>query len=336
MRQLIVAFSLLGLAAIASAAPVAAAVILDDTWRANGGSEKDWSAGFGPAMALAAKPQFAAVIGMGGEDQSEGYRCTGTWLGNDDNGHAFVLTAAHCVADIGPDDPSWIYWTEEGTARVAVKTTINPLYAETTDELNAGSYDLAVVELDGPIEDSGEAPVLYDSSDEFGFECVVVGYGTRGTGQFGEDPKFNSGVDKAAFTNKIDFVETPDDESQNNRLAIDLDRPGGRVISELAGSDEDEEPVDALEGISGGGDSGGPMWIQTEGGWRIVGLVSRTFRSDTQDKMVETDNGLQPVGIISDTGSFVSTLYGYADYYTRVSQQLDFIRSVFPDVQTGE
>ena len=71
-----------------------AVVILDSTWREEGGRKgREWK-GFGAAIALAAEPQFAAVLALSSEGESWG-EASGTWIGNDDEGRAYILTAAH-------------------------------------------------------------------------------------------------------------------------------------------------------------------------------------------------------------------------------------------------
>lgn len=62
-----------------------------------------------------------------------------------------------------------------------------------------------------------------------------------------------------------------------------------------------------LEGISGPGDSGGPALIKTDDGWAIAGISSGNH-----------DHG-QPLGM---------GCYETWEYYTRVSFQLDWIKSI--------
>ncbi|MEM9091946.1 MAG: trypsin-like serine protease [Cyanobacteria bacterium P01_F01_bin.53] len=60
-----------------------------------------------------------------------------------------------------------------------------------------------------------------------------------------------------------------------------------------------------LEGISGPGDSGGPALLKTKKGWAIAGISSG-----------------------QDSSTFGEGYYGVWEYYTRVSQYLDWIESV--------
>ena len=284
--------------------PAAAVVILDSTWADNGGSEEAWGEGFGPAIALANEPQFSPVVGLEGlfgDDVHFG--CSGTWLGNDEADHAFILTAAHCFNADG-DFSGWDFISVGGTRLQAVAVTRHPLYDDEIDETTG--YDMAIVELEGAIEDAGETAVLYAGSDEIGYVGTAVGYGTRGTAEYGEDRRFNADSDKAAAHNMIDAVEDAREDGQGgNILRSDFDGPDGQGNT-LEG---DAEPYDELEGMIAVGDSGGSMWIETEEGWRMAGINAAT----------DTMGGF---GMIAD--------------FARVSTQLEWIASIFPDISTGE
>lgn len=280
-----------------------AVVILDSSWEAAGGSEGDWGAGFGPAVALANAPQFDPVIGFEGQfGDDRHFGCTGTWLGNNADGNAMVLSASHCFTDI--DVNAWIYVTPAGSRLGALDVSLHPLYDAEDDATNG--YDIALVELDGPIEDIDAPASLYAGSDELGYYAIAVGYGKRGTGDHGEDRKFNTDSEKAAASNMIDVVEEPSADGQDgNLLRSDFDHPDGGMNT-LEG---DEFPNDALEGMIAQGDSGGSLWIHTGDDWRVAGV------NVTTDVMLG---------------------YGMIEDFARISTQLDWILSVFPDAETGE
>ena len=265
-------------AASVLATPAFAVVIREDMWEYFGGTEDDPTAGFGPYVELAAEPQYAAVLVFTAYGDESDFGCTGTWLGNDANDHAFILTAAHCTEDAN----SWTVKTDGGTVLEAVDYFVQPAWE--TDRFS--SSDVAILELEGPITDSGEPPTLYAGSDEWGYFATMVGYGARGTSLQGEDRKFKDDGFKAAAQNMID-------EPYNGQLSIDLDDPPDEE------SDGDAIPVD-FEGTNGAGDSGGSLWIETESGWRIAGVVSSDIN------------------------------------FARVSWNLDFILETFPDALTGE
>lgn len=283
--------------------PAHAVVILDSVWEAAGGSEADWGGGFGPAIELANQPQFGPVIGFEGQFADDRhFGCTGTWLGNNADGNAMVISAAHCFSDV--DVNTWTYITPAGSEFGAVGVTTHPLY-DPEDDLTNG-YDMAIVELDGAIEDIDAPAVLYAGHDELGYYAIAVGYGKRGTAEHGEDRKFNADSEKAAATNMIDSVEEPVEDGQGgNLLRSDFDHPDGGT-STLEG---DEFPVDDYEGMIAQGDSGGSLWINTDEDWRVAGIN------------VTTDI-MQGYGMIED--------------FARISTQLDWILSVFPAAEYGQ
>ena len=75
-----------------------------------------------------------------------------------------------------------------------------------------------------------------------------------------------------------------------------------------------DEPPDStdLEGVSGPGDSGGPALLPFADGWAIAGISSG-----------------------QDSGKLGEGRYGVMDYYTRVSQYVEWIESVIKNGRTA-
>ena len=286
--------SILVLALMAVTAPPASAVvILDSTWEANGGAKGAEADGFGAHEALAMQPQFAAIFGLW--DGSD-YGGSGTWIGNDDAGHGYILTAAHNF-DGGTKVDDWIYYSRDGGEYQGLKVHIHPGYDESMQDQETSGYDMAIVVLDRPVTDAGEPPLLYGGRDELGRKIVITGYGSRGIGSSGEqDAYYNFETPgPAAATNVIDEV----DGDMENNLIVDFDSEAGDAS--VTGK---AKPVDKMEGILGSGDSGGATWIETPDGWAIVG--TNTWGDES--------------------------VYGAVSGFSRVSTQLDWIASIYPDL----
>ena len=274
------------------AMPAQAVIVLDTTWESNGGSKSAWDQGFDAHFALAAEPQFAGIVGLWDGEQ---YGGSGTWIGNDDEGYAYIITAAHNF-DGGGDASKWIYYTRDEQELNGVELWIHPQYDETSDD--TGGWDMAIVKLDGPVQGAGPVPLIYGGRDELGQVATITGYGSRGIGSEGEKDKFYSDQIAAAARNVIDEV---DGENGANLLVIDFDSESGDANA----LDGDAEPVDELEGILGSGDSGGATWIETNEGWAIAGI--NAWGDDA--------------------------VYGSISAMARVSTQRDWIESIFPDAQ---
>lgn len=284
----------LALTALFLAAPAQAVVILDSTWSAQGGSVADPAQGFGAHEALAMEPQFAAIFGL---HDGEAYGGSATWIGNDGD-HGYLLTAAHNFGRNG-DPGTWTYWSRAEMAYEGVAVEIHPLYDAGSDD--SSGYDLAIVVLDRPVTDAGPQPALYEGRDELGRVLTITGYGSRGTGSSGEtDDHYDFDAETPAAARNV--VDEVDGDHGENSLIVDFDSEEGDA-SVMGGSD----PVDALEGILGSGDSGGAAWIMTRQGWAIA--ATNTWGDES--------------------------VYGSVSGFSRISTQLDWIASVFPGIRTA-
>jgi len=260
------------LACLAIAAPAGAVVILEATWRANGGAPGHWDQGFAQHQALAAQPQFRVMVALSQDGGKEYGVASGIWIGNQD-GHAMILTAAH-VFDDGSTAKGTSVRTSGGTVLRGEKVWIHPRWNSSVD--TRGGYDFAVMQLDGPINDVGDPPTLYGGRDELHKRCVMVGYGTRGVAPYGWGDRFGAahGEHATAAENVIDKVTDIDftkrDGDWGNVISIDLDQPNGPGKNRYG----DPTPVSPLEGILSPGDSGGSLWVHFDTGWRVVGVNS--------------------------------------------------------------
>jgi hypothetical protein len=240
--------------------PAGAVVILDSTWRAEGGRPGRESAGFRAHIALANQPQFAGLVSFSYDGETWG-SASGTWIGNV-GGQGLVLTAAH-VYERDDLATEYVYRTIGGSVRRGVRLDIHPLYNWNNEETTG--YDFAIVRLDGPVADAGPPPSLYAGTAELGARIVMIGFGNRGVGSLGERPEYHAGADKAAAENIVDEVipavkPVPRDSDAGNWFGVTLRR--------------ESEGASRLDGILGSGDSGGSTWLQSGGVWAIAGVNS--------------------------------------------------------------
>jgi len=269
-----------------------AVIILDGTWRLEGGAPGQEGAGFRAHMALANQPQFAAVIPLSDDEGQNWGAASGTWIGNV-AGRGFVLTAAHVFHPDGAAD-DYVYRTPGGSLRQGTEVVFHPFYNWKDSERTG--YDLAIVRLDGAVDDAGPPPALYAGDREDGARIVIVGYGTRGIGSTGERPEFNTLPGKAAAENTVDEVMAavlppPAAADAGNWLGVTLRR--------------EDEGAGWLDGILGSGDSGGSAWLRAGGEWAIAG-VNANGTGDT---------------------------YGAQSYFARVSGVREWLESIVPGLR---
>jgi len=289
------------LAAVGLLMPQAApgVVILDSTWREEGGGRGRETAGFGAHIRLAHEPQFRSLVSLSYDDGETWGSGSGTWIGNDDS-YGYVLTSAHVMDDTAAREV--VVRTDGGTILRGVRAWKHPGYKPEGDYTGV---DVAILRLARPVTDAGPPPALYSGSAEKGRTITFMGFGTRGIGSVGENERFNSGTDKAAAQG---FVEeavplrrlSAKVEDPGNYLTVFLPREDGGVENPLGGP---RRPVSRLAGLLGSGDSGGSAWMPLGGGWVVVGI---------------------------NTSGDGEAQYGDNSWFVRVSGVRPWISSVFP------
>ena len=272
-----------------------AVVILDETWTEHGGTSDEPGNGFGAHIVLADKIDFAAGIGLW---DGESFAASGTWIGNDSSGSAYILTSAHNF-EPGEDASVWTYVSSTGGEYAGAELWIHPGYDHTSED--SGDFDLAIVRLDELLSDVGPQPLLYQGEDELGGTIVILGYGMRGLGSTGEQSEFYDSAVAAAAMNIVDDVNG---ECGNHCIMYDFDASDGSVN----GLDGSPKPINKFEGILGSGDSGGGTWLDVGGNWVLVGVNS--WGDDS--------------------------VYGSVSSATRISDHADWVSSVFPEAAFTE
>lgn len=229
-----------------------AIVVPDNTFRAEG---------MGPFIALARQAQFAPLVALSEDDGEDWDAASATWVGNF-GGFGYLLTAAHVFKSDELAD-HYLYRTRSGRVRHGTQLIRHPLFNGNQDDRSG--YDATIVRLDGPVNDSGPPPLLFAQDLDGGERIVFVGFGARGTGARGEDGDLDNPADnRTAAENTVDEVmdavdPLPDDDDAGNWIRVTL-------LPEAEGGSR-------LDGLLGGGDSGGSAWLRGDDGrWGIVGI----------------------------------------------------------------
>jgi hypothetical protein len=217
--------------------------------------------GLRPFISLAHQAQFAPLVALSEDGGKDWNIASSTWVGNF-GGTGYLLTAGHVYNNGGTAD-GYLYRTRSGQIRHGTHLYRHPLFNENQD--NRSGYDAAIVRLDRPVTDSGAPPLLFGHELEGGERIVFVGFGARGTGARGEHEELDTPSDnKTAAENTVDEVmdpvePIPADDDAGNWIRVTMHR--------------ESEGGERLDGLLGGGDSGGSAWLRDDDGrWGIVGI----------------------------------------------------------------
>lgn len=185
----------------------------------------------------------------------------------------WLLTAAHATFCV----QSGSFVKLAGKTRKVSNVYVNPDYTP------GKSHDIALIQLQEDVTDVSPATV-YVKSDELGKQIWFIGIGGTGNGLEGQivDNAENKGVLRKA----------------QNTIA----KAKGSLIKFKFDQGDMALP---LEGVSGGGDSGGPAYIKSDKGFQLLGISSR------------------PEGSFNNIGE-----YGITEVYSRVSYFSTWINQV--------
>lgn len=286
-----------------------------------------------PYSSGAEYPSFSSTVYIRGSCISDCSQTYPAWAGSGVIiSSRWVLTAAHVVEDMDPDDsfifvgPDW----EHGDVYEVESFYIHPSW-NGVDELDLG-FDIALVELSDHI--SGVFPSSWANQEDIDDSLLDATIFISGYGDYSdyEDSLCDSAClddgdefysQRRAWANTLDRVIEIRTQSGENDVAsqrgghivYDFDSPDGRNNSlasgnwgfnffqdySYAGEGDSSPNPHALEGAGVPGDSGGPVFAKIDGKWTVIGLTSHG--SETSD-------------------------YGDVSFNTRVSVHAEWICSI--------
>ncbi|ANB16384.1 S1 family peptidase [Dokdonella koreensis] len=218
----------------------------------------------------------------------------------------WVVTAAHAVPSQGLDDV-----TIGGVARKVERVVAHPGYKRLPEALGkqavasgdasevmaflANVDDIALVRLAAPVADVAPV-VLYRQSDEIGRTVTLIGKGATGTGIEGQGLHAYHRTELRRAFNVVTGADV-------RWLSYTFDAPPAGL---------------PLEGITGSGDSGGPVLVDADGGQQLAGLAS-------WNKYAQ-----------SSVRPFHAGLYGQVVYSVRISRYAGWIDGVMSAGSAGD
>jgi secreted trypsin-like serine protease len=244
-----------------------------------------------PRQFLELARDFPATVTLRRADSKDGFGDEGTLIAPN-----WVLTAAHVASDLGPQDIVEV----QGMLHPIAHVVLHPQWHRDADM----PVDIALVELAEPVMDVVPARI-YSGSDELGMVVTLVGRGQTGnglTGPTGEDRRVRAATNRVESTLDV-FPGTQargQYPAEGFQLRFTFDSPGSGAATDL-------------EGISGGGDSGGPAYIRKEGLLYVIGVSS---------------------GQDSRPAKHKAGRYGVLEYYVRVSHFAPWIQGIVNSPET--
>jgi len=156
-------------------------------------------------------------------------------------------------------------FTFRGKTYAAQSISIYPTYM---DSATKGMGDLALIELDRPVEDVQPA-AMGKVFDELNANVTGVGYGAFGSGDKLES--LDTTLLKIGGENVIDSIGGYEIGNTASVLHADFDHPTNKQCNKMGSA----QPRN-LEYACAGGDSGGGLFIETTKGYRLIGICSGT------------------------------------------------------------
>lgn len=196
-------------------------------------------------------------------------------------GDQYVLTAAHVVYGNRNTPGNLTFNLNYGgnlTQRISAEAVfIHPSYTignTASDSQFAWNDDIAVVKLSSPVAAGVPIYSLYQEQLALHSDITLVGYGGAGDGSTGAVTSASNPSVKRVGKNRVDIL-LPDDDVQggpNEVLVFDFDGPTAATNLFKPDTATNLTLGASVEAQYAGGDSGGPIFVDDHGVWKIAGV----------------------------------------------------------------
>lgn len=240
--------------------------------------------------------QFSGVVSLNIRYDGQSFICSGALVGKRQ-----VISAGHCVDTDGngtvvdinqPGTDVRVIFNSNGSynaVMTAVGVSMNPDYKGFgVCPVGVNSFcvndDIAVITLGADAPASAKIYKVSTAPLTAGTRIMMAGYGTTGNGMDGytQGPAFNV---KRSGENYVDLFDADDEQGftgQNEVYYADFDGNGQDTFCNFFGACSPILPNDRESGI-GGGDSGGPSFVNMYG--ELVLVANNTFSGRFQGQV---------------------------------------------------
>ena len=268
--------------------------------------------------------QYTGVVLLESKDE-DGGACTGVLLkGVEGEGDGlYILTAAHCFCP--GDSVTASFDLPDGNGNKDTKINVEKIFVHPEYNPSNGQNDIAILKLSEKAPPGVELYEMYRGDDEVGRIFTLVGYGTPGTGEKGEeveriDEPFLKRFGQNIYDDLGDRLgELPEKQSnilEGRQLAYDFDN--GKEENDFFGRQYNLNQLGVDQEVnSTRGDSGGPTFIDN----KIAGIVSYGASSSQSEELMD-----KSIADIDD--NLANASFGEYSVDTRISKYADWIEQI--------
>jgi|GEM_PF-2225550 len=301
----------IGSRALLALSLVPAALLLKGCGGSTSTAKPDVVGGETVTLANAKGPVYTSTVAITSTNEAHAGKsyCSGTVI---DAARGLVLTAAHCFANANRNTRHYVFFGTHLSTRTSSqfrRISSYVMHADYDADLTVkaarqriASHDIALVRFDGPIPAGFSAATLAETRTSAPNAFTLAGFGI--TGAFERSKSGRARFDEYGLpltksdTGTLRMVDVVKTSEYSSGKVINVAGKGG-----------------AAQGACPG-DSGGPLYAETSGSWRLFGVLS-TGVVGTADA---NGDGVAELGCVGQ--NTYTDVRGYASWIVQASARL--------------